>query len=168
MKLKVFTLRLDPATGLFDDREVVEFQTDKEVLEVSDYQFTHDRVPTWALLMRYRDAPAAVHGAVQEARKDWRAELDPQAQRLYDQLRLWRGRRSKREGIPPYMILNNRELADVAVRHPQTATALREIQGIGDAKSSRWGDEIIAVLVAAAVERGDAVPAVVEGAPDAG
>ncbi|MBI5209908.1 MAG: HRDC domain-containing protein [Elusimicrobia bacterium] len=43
-------------------------------------------------------------------RKDWRAELDEGGKRLYDELRLWRGRRARREGMPPYLILSNREL----------------------------------------------------------
>ena len=34
---------------------------------------------------------------------------------MYDELRLWRGRKAKHEGIPPYLILNNRELAELAM-----------------------------------------------------
>ncbi|MBM4394960.1 MAG: HRDC domain-containing protein [Deltaproteobacteria bacterium] len=167
MKLKVFTLRLDPATGRFDDREIVEFQAGKDVLDVSEYQFVHDRVPTWGLLVRYRDAPGGRDGRGdrEEPRKDWRADLDAEAARLYDELRLWRGRQAKRDGMPPYIILNNRELAEVAARRPATLTALREINGVGEAKAERWGEEILAVVAAAfAAQR----PAEGEGTLDAG
>jgi ribonuclease D len=97
--------------------------------------------------LRYRELPDGARGAPEAARKDWRAELDEPGQRIYDELRLWRGRKAKREGMPPYLILNNRELAELAMRKPATLAKLREIDGIGEAKSARWGEEILALLV---------------------
>ena len=35
MKLEVFTLRMEAGSGVFDDKELAAFQTDKEVIEVS-------------------------------------------------------------------------------------------------------------------------------------
>lgn len=148
MKVKVFTLRLDPATGRFDDRELVEFQESREVLDVSEYQFVHERTPTWAVLVRYRDASRPVGSREGEPRKDWRAELDPGAQVLYDSLRDWRATRAHREGAPPYLILTNREMAAVAARRPMTKAALSEIPGIGESKVERFSDELFAIVAA--------------------
>ena len=52
MRLKVFTLRLDPATGRFDDRDVAVFQSERDVLDVSDFQIVYDGQPVWGLLVR--------------------------------------------------------------------------------------------------------------------
>lgn len=56
------------------------------------------------------------------------------------------------EGITPYVLLTNRQLAEVARRRPTTLTALREVGGIGEAKAGRFGTDLLAVVVAA-VER---------------
>jgi len=145
MRLKVFTLRLDPATGRFDDREVDVFQADREILDVSDFKVVHDGQPLWGLLVRWRE-PADGRSQDNISRKDWRGELDGPGQRLYDELRLWRSRVSKRDGLPPYLVLTNREVAEIARRRPATSAALQEIDGVGESKSKRWGEEILAVL----------------------
>ena len=147
MKLKVFTVRMNPATGLFDEGELAAFQMGKEVLDVSEHFLVHERVPTLLLIVKYRDLPEGARAApVDVARKDWRAELDLLGQRIYDELRLWRGRKAKQDGLPPYLILNNRELADLAGKRPKSLSELREIDGVGEAKANRWGQEMLLVL----------------------
>ena len=146
MKLRIFTLRLDPATGKFDDKDLAEFQLGKDIIEVSEHFLVHEKTPTLALVLRYRDLPDGGRQPQDAGRKDWRAELDEPGKRIYDELRLWRGRKAKREGMPPYLILNNRELAELAVKKPASIAKLREIDGIGEAKSQRWGEEILAVV----------------------
>lgn len=146
MKIKVFTLRMKAETGAFDDKELAEFQMGKDVIELSEHFLVHEKTPTMTLVLRYRELPDGARQSPEAARKDWRAELDEPGKRIYDELRLWRGRKAKREGMPPYLILNNRELAELAVRKPDSIAKLREIAGIGEAKSERWGEEILALL----------------------
>ncbi|MBI5245277.1 MAG: HRDC domain-containing protein [Elusimicrobia bacterium] len=150
MKLKVFTLRMKPETGIFDDKELSEFQLGKDVLEVSEHFLVHEKTPTLTLVLRYRELPDGASRSPEAVRKDWRAELDLEGKRIYDELRLWRGRKAKREGMPPYLILNNRELAELAMKKPATLANLRDIEGIGEAKSERWGEEILALLASLA------------------
>ena len=149
MKLKIFTLRLNPTTGIFDEGELAGFQLGKDVIEISEHFLVHEKTPTLLLVLRYRDVPdngGGVRQLPEAARKDWRAELDAQGQRIYDEFRLWRGRKAKQEGLPPYLILNNRELAELVMKHPANITQLREIEGIGEAKAKRWGEEMLALL----------------------
>lgn len=84
-----------------------------------------------------------------EFRKDWRAELDPPGQKLYDELRVWRSKTAKREGMPPYLICNNRQLAAMGERRPTSLAAFRDIEGLGEAKAARWGEEILKLHAAA-------------------
>ena len=149
MKLKVFTLRLDPAAGAFDDRALTEFLESRDVLSVQEQFFVHETVPTWALLVCYRDLvrPGDKERAA-ESRTDWRGELAEDEQALFDALRTWRNERAKREGRPPYVLFTNRQMAEIARRRPASAAALREIQGIGDAKVSDWGDEVLGLVSA--------------------
>jgi len=118
------------------------------VIDVSEHFLVHEKTPTLLLVLRYREIPDSGGGGARQhssgtrqspeaARKDWRAELDAQGQRTYDEFRLWRGRKAKHEGLPPYLILNNRELAELVMKHPANITQLREIEGIGEAKAKR-------------------------------
>jgi len=160
MKLRVFTLRAD-ASGVLDDRAVAEFLADKDVLDLSDHFLVHERTPTLVLVVSYRDADRA--GGRGEPRKDWRADLDAAARRLYDELRTWRGRRARRDGLPPYLILNNREMAEVASRRPGSLAALREIPGVGEAKAGRWGEEVLALITGVGTAAADEVAGGQEG-----
>ena len=147
VKLKVFTLRMNPSSGTFDDKELSDFQLGKDILEVSEHFLIHEKTPTLVLVLRYRELPdSARPPSSEESRKDWRAELDGEGQKIYDELRLWRSRKAKREGMPPHLIFNNRELSELAMKHPETLTQLRQIQGIGEAKSQRWGEEILSLM----------------------
>jgi len=171
MKLKIFTLRMVPATGKFDDSDLAKFQTDKDIIEVSEHFLVHEKTPTLTLVLSYRDLPDGARGPADAGRKDWRAELDENGKRIYDELRLWRGRKAKREGLPPYLILNNRELAELAMKRPASLAGLREVEGIGEAKAGRWGEEILAVLAGLAAGAKDAarpasVPVAAGAVPD--
>lgn len=50
---------------------------------------------------------------------------------------------------PPYVLLHNRQLAQIARTRPVAMTALREIDGIGEAKASRFGAALLAMVAEA-------------------
>ncbi len=79
-------------------------------------------------------------------RPDSRNELDDKEKQVYDAMRAWRAARAKAEGIPPYMIANNKQLAKMIRSRVQSRTALTAIQGIGDAKAAKYGEEILEIL----------------------
>ena len=147
MKLKVFTLRLDPDAGGFDDSALTEFLADKEALTVSEHFFVHEQVPTWALLVSYREVRTP--GAPRRDKAppvDWRAELPEEARPLYDALRKWRKARADSEGRPSYVFLTNRNIADIARTRPATKAALMELDGVGQAKADSFGEELLALV----------------------
>jgi ATP-dependent DNA helicase RecQ len=147
MKLKLFTFRFSAEAGGFDDRALVEFLAEREALSVSDHFFVHEQVPTWALLVSYRDVPRAGDPRpATEPRLDWRAELPEEARGLFDALRAWRNERARREGRPPYVLLTNRQMADVARARPGTLTALRAVPGLGEAKAASLGPDLLAIV----------------------
>jgi ribonuclease D len=82
-------------------------------------------------------------------------------------LRDWRSRRSHKEGMPSFLILNNRQLAAISAAQPASLTALRGVEGIGESRSIRWGQEILGVVAAAlgrSVEQATPSPATDTGA----
>ena len=53
---------------------------------------------------------------------------------------------SKKEGIPPYIICNNVQLARIVVKRPSSLNALQEIEGIGKSKIEKYGKEILQII----------------------
>src|SRR5690606_28406324 len=66
-------------------------------------------------------------------------------------LRAWRRERSRADGVPAYVVLNDRHLRGIAERRPRTERELAACPGIGPAKLAAYGDELLA-LVARATE----------------
>lgn len=153
MKIKVFTLHFDPELGGFDDRALSAFVADKTVLAVDQHFFVHEQRPLWSLLVSYREAvaqPSDRRGQpARDERVDWRSSLPAEARPYFDLLRSWRNARAQRTGKPPYVLLTNRQLALLARQRPTTLAALGELEGVGEARVSELGAEILAVFASA-------------------
>ena len=65
---------------------------------------------------------------------------------LRELLKVWRRERSQREGVPAYVIFNNKTLDDLLLRKPLDLTELARCHGIGPAKLDRFGDELLGAL----------------------
>ncbi len=69
---------------------------------------------------------------------------------LHAALRAWRADIARKRGVPAYVVLHDSTIDGIAAVRPPTLTALRGIAGIGDKKLEHYGDELIAVVKAAA------------------
>lgn len=152
MQLRIFTLRFNPATERFDDSAVVAFLADKDVISIRDHFFLKDNIPFITLVVNYRPVPLpAPAGAdrpaeAQQRDESWRDLLTEEDWPLFNTLRAWRGERSKQDGIPPYVICNNRQLAEIIKARPGTMAALGQIDGIGEAKLKKYGQAMLALI----------------------
>jgi superfamily II DNA helicase RecQ len=145
LKLKVFTLRFSGSTEAFDDGPLQEFIADKEVIEYSEHFFIHENKPCLTILLAYRELESLESRRVAR-RADVRLELDAPEKEAYDALRSWRAATAKMEGIPPYMIVNNKQLAKMVKIRPTSREALGRVEGIGEAKTAKYGDQILEVI----------------------
>ena len=66
---------------------------------------------------------------------------------LFNTLRQWRNEKSKKDGVPPYIILNNKQLAEISQRRPQSKYDLMKVEGIGKAKVEKYGDDILKITL---------------------
>ena len=145
MKLKIFTFRFSEGIGGFDDKPLQEFIADKEVIEFAEHFFIHENTPYLTVLIAYR-LLAAEEKRKLVRRQDPRSELDEREKKAYDALRAWRAARARQEGIPPYMIANNKQFAKMIKLRATTRAALGRVEGIGEAKTARYGDEILQTI----------------------
>jgi ATP-dependent DNA helicase RecQ len=74
--------------------------------------------------------------------------LPPASASLFDTLRHWRGQTAREQGVPAYVILHDRTLQELATHRPQTPDELLAINGIGEAKVSRYGPALLELIAA--------------------
>ena len=68
----------------------------------------------------------------------------------YVALKEWRLNRSKADDIPAYVVFHNSTLAEIAGRKPQTLGDLATVPGVGPTKLDRYGEDVLAALLASA------------------
>jgi DNA helicase-2/ATP-dependent DNA helicase PcrA len=68
-------------------------------------------------------------------------------------LRAWRKEVASKDGMPAYVILKDADLDGIAAALPRSLDELAQCRGIGPAKLDRYGDELLAVIDAAAGKR---------------
>jgi superfamily II DNA helicase RecQ len=61
-------------------------------------------------------------------------------------LRAWRSSVARKDAVPAYVVLNDKELVGIAERDPSSLAELAGCRGMGPIRLERWGDEILAVL----------------------
>ena len=67
------------------------------------------------------------------------ANLDAADAPLYAALRAWRAERAREQGVPAYVIAQDRTLAALAAERPERLGELLDIPGVGQAKAERYG-----------------------------
>ena len=72
--------------------------------------------------------------------------LPPEVQARFDALRAWRRDRAAEQRVPPYVIFQDRTLAEIARRPPTTLEALGRISGVGQSKLDRYGRAVVELL----------------------
>ena len=90
---------------------------------------------------------------VQVARKEKRRKAKVESESwegvdetLFEELRKFRRELASSRGVPPYIILGDRALREVARSRPQTLVELREVYGIGDKKLADFGEGLLQVV----------------------
>jgi DNA helicase II / ATP-dependent DNA helicase PcrA len=61
-------------------------------------------------------------------------------------LRQWRSVVAKKDAVPAYVVLTDKDLVGIATALPRTLAELAGCRGIGPLRLERWGDEILGVL----------------------
>jgi ATP-dependent DNA helicase RecQ len=99
-----------------------------------------------------RDAPrpaAAPRASARTGRSGSRpaaAELPASAEPAFEKLRAWRTTVAKEQGMPPYVIFHDATLREIAAATPATLAGLALVNGVGETKLARYGQQILDLL----------------------
>jgi ATP-dependent DNA helicase RecQ len=76
------------------------------------------------------------------------AELSPAAVPVFERLRAWRATTAKEQGVPAYVIFHDSTLRQIATESPSTLAGLGRVNGVGENKLAKYGQQILDTLTA--------------------
>ena len=86
-------------------------------------------------------ARSAASGAAAAA-----AELSAADAGVFERLREWRAEAAKEQGVPAYVVFHDATMRQIAAQSPSTLTELSTVNGVGDAKLAKYGQQILDLL----------------------
>jgi ATP-dependent DNA helicase RecQ len=103
------------------------------------------------LLRREPERSAQAAKAAARTAKSRRAapvDLPEDAVPVFEQLRAWRAAAAKEQGVPAYVIFHDATLRQIATEVPSTLVELGTVNGVGDNKLAKYGQQILDTLTA--------------------
>jgi ATP-dependent DNA helicase RecQ len=73
-------------------------------------------------------------------------DLGPEETKIFERLREWRAGQAREQGVPAYVIFQDRTLREIASQQPADLGGLSGVSGVGQAKLSKYGEQILEVL----------------------
>jgi ATP-dependent DNA helicase RecQ len=67
---------------------------------------------------------------------------------VFERLRAWRAGVAKEQGMPAYVIFHDATLRQIAASPPSTLAELAQVNGVGETKLARYGQQVLDVLAA--------------------
>jgi ATP-dependent DNA helicase RecQ len=80
------------------------------------------------------------------ATRKQRVAAEEAADPVFAALRAARREIATQSGVPPYVVFHDSTLREIAARRPRTLSELAEVQGVGEAKLTRYGEAMLAAL----------------------
>ncbi len=119
MQVRILTFPFDDHLGGFDDAPLQALAREQQLISVREYFFERDGKPYLALVVTCAIGPLAQPreraARSQRVSPPWRELLTKEAEPLFSTLRSWRAQRSLADGVPPYIVCTNRQLALLTV-----------------------------------------------------
>lgn len=150
MQFRIFSI---PATGSPDlEEELNLFLRSHRIVSTQKTLQPVDGVLRWCFCVEYLDGAKGSGGkpSGRTERIDYKEVLPPEDFALFARLRDARKELASVEAIPVYTVCTNEQLAEMATKRPGTLAALKEIEGLGEAKVAKYGQRLLDANAAAA------------------
>lgn len=147
MQLRFFTI---PVLGGDDaSEELNRFLAGHRILAI-ERSFVQDGPNSaWALCVSYELAGDGRPQTGKRGKVDYREVLNEADFTVYARLRSLRKEIADTEGVPVYAWFTNDQMAEMVTRRAASASALREIAGIGEARVEKYGEPFLKALAEA-------------------
>ncbi|MGO9202194.1 MAG: HRDC domain-containing protein [Limisphaerales bacterium] len=149
MQLKVFIL---PVKNLGEaEGEMNGFLRSHRILAVKKEFVADGENSFWSFCVEYLESPGTGGAWPGKGPKvDYKEVLKPAEFEVFSRLREWRKAAAEKEAVPVYAVLTNEQLAQIVRKKVTTKAALKEIEGVGEARVEKYGEAVLKVLAPAA------------------
>jgi len=140
MQFAFFSIPTDGDTGLVEELNL--FLRSHRVVSVQKELTQRETSPCWRLCVEYIEGPAVSSrdSGRRGSRVDYREVLSEEDFAVFVRLRETRKGLAAVEGVPVYAVCTNEQLAEIAKRRPATLEELASIEGLGEAKTAKYGE----------------------------
>jgi superfamily II DNA helicase RecQ len=114
------------------------FLSTERILHVDRYLIQDGRNSVWAVCVGYQNGVGR-SSKDKRGKTDYRALLSEPEFAVFARMRSLRKELADREGVPAYAIFTNEQLALIVQRRADTLQAMREIEGVGEARLEKYG-----------------------------
>jgi len=146
MQFRFFAIPALDAAGA--EEELNRFLRSHRILAVDRRLVEGADAPLWALCVQYLDRVAGTAGGEVRLREkvDFREVLNQADFAVFSKLRELRKAIAEKEGLPPYALFTNEQLAAMVTRKAVTLAAIGQIEGVGAARLEKYGEAFLKVL----------------------
>jgi ATP-dependent DNA helicase RecQ len=102
-----------------------------------------------SVMLRREPERTARPAKTAKAAKAEATALPAEAAAVFDRLRAWRAAAAKEQGVPAYVIFHDSALREIATKMPSTLAELSAVNGVGETKLARYGQQILDTLESA-------------------
>lgn len=143
MRFEFFTI---PVRGGEAESEVLDhFLATHRIVEI-DRQFLSDSANSaWCFCVAFSESGQRPTSS-RRGKIDYKEVLNEIDFAQFARLRELRKELAESEGVPAYAIFTNAQLAEMVLRKVSSATSLREISGIGEARVEKYGAAFLRTL----------------------
>ena len=138
MKIRFFWV---PACHFEDaEDELNRFLAANRVLHLEKEFASREGSGGWSFCIEYlpRSAESTRMRYSQTRSVDYKEVLEPETFNLYAVLRSWRKEKAEDEGVPPYSVATNAQLAAIAEARPTEEGQFPPIEGFGETRKKKY------------------------------
>ena len=142
MRLKFFTVPvLDPGEA---EKEVNAFLAANRILQVDRGLVGDASAPCWSICVGYQErAGGQASISTPKSKVDYREILEPAEFEIFAEMRRWRKETAASDGVPPYQVFTNEQLAGLVQQRIRSAEALGRLPGVGPARKAKYGQLVL-------------------------
>ena len=126
--------------------ELNKFLRSHRVLAIQREFVSESENSYWAVAVEFIGDQADALGSTGKSHVDYKEILSPDDFTVFARLRELRKHIADAEGMPPYIIFTNEQLAEFIRTKVKTKSAMGKIKGIGEAKLKKYADRFLEVL----------------------
>ena len=148
MRCKIFTVPLESEEALDRERKLNDFLVATNVKRVFASLANQPAGPMWSVLFFYEDGAQETSktSASPDVTMDPCAPLTREQVKSIVALKRWRADQAALEGVPLYMVAQNKWLEEMVRMPVRTLDDLKKLRGLGDWRVQKYGAKILEIV----------------------